>query len=777
MLLFSLGLFATSQGQTPSTIYNGYVKDSLSGEVLIGANVFTGNVGTTTNKYGFFSLSLPTASKRIYVSFVGYKTAQIELNPQKPLLQVLLTPIDLETVVVRNDAPVQQLPIGLTNISIERLKAVPMAFGEVDIMKALAFTPGVSVGNEGTSGLLVRGGTPDQNMILLDDAPLYNQAHLFGFISTFNADAIKKVDLYKGAFPARFGGRLSSVIDVTMKDGNAKQIKKELSIGMLSSRFLIERPLSRRENNKTSFMLSARSSYFTLFLLPTIISYNNGSSEGYFNYWLYDINAKITHRINSTKTLSWSVFRGHDYWYGWDGGQLERSKFKLDWGNTTSTLKYNQILNPKLFLNVMGIFTKYQYKTGFENYVANEGSNELINFFRVSSSVRDWILKTRFEYYPRANWQVYFGSETTVHRYNPSFTQTNFSVNEAVLAQANAAINANEQSFYVENDVQAHAKLRLNAGVRAVLFGVQGQVYRSLEPRLSVNYSPSNQFAIKMSYSQMNQFIHLLSSNTIGFPNDLWVPATQKVRPQFSEQISVGLSKNFADSPWQISVEAYTKSFRDLIDFKTGTDFLTEFDKSWESKIETNGIGKAQGLEVFINKTQGKLSGWVSYAYATNQRKFDNINSGQWFRANFDRRHTAALNVAYQISKRVSISGVWQYSSGQPATVPVAIVRNPEFPQLDLIYRDRNNFQMLDYHRLDLSFNFTKTNKKQRIRTWSWGVINAYNRRNPLFLTANIRTTPNPKGFDFIGIGFNSQLQQVAFFPVLPYVSYSLKIK
>ena len=523
----------------------------------------------------------------------------------------------------------------------------------------------MSVGNEGTSGLLVRGGSPDQNMILLDDAPLYNQSHLFGFVSTFNADAIKKVDLYKGAFPARFGGRLSSVIDVTMKDGNNNRIRKELSVGLLSSRFMIEGPLTRRENNKTTFMLSARSSYFSLFLLPTIISYNNGSADGYFNYWLYDINAKITHQISKSQTLSLSVFRGHDYWYGWDGGQLERSKFKLDWGNTTATVKYNHILSPKLFMNVLGAYTKYQYRTGFENYLVNNKNNELENYFRVSSSVNDLILKTRFEYYPHNNWQVYFGTEAVLHRYQPSFTETNFSVNEALLAQANAPTNANEQNIYVENDLRFFEKLRLNVGARAVRFGVQGQVYHSFEPRLSLNLILPRQFAFKASYNQMNQFIHLLSSNTIGFPNDLWVPATRTVSPQFAEQISVGISKDIGQQ-WQLSAEAYRKTFKNLIDFKTGTDFLTEFDKSWENKIETNGIGQATGLVVFINKTKGRLNGWLSYTYALNQRRFDNINSGQWFRANFDRRHTAVFNLSYILNKPPALT-VYQYPSNVTA--------------------------------------------------------------------------------------------------------------
>ena len=344
-----------------SITYNGYVRDSLSGEVLIGANILLNkNTGTVSNKHGFFSIHVPAGSTQLQVSFAGYPPKILPLNPHEPFLQVLLSPTELKTVVVTPDQVESSQKIaGLIDIPVERLKAIPMAFGETDIIKALAFTPGVSVGNEGTSGLLVRGGSPDQNMILLDDAPLYNQSHLFGFVSTFNADAIKKVDLYKGAFLARFGGRLSSVIDVTMKDGNVKTLKKEFTVGLLSSRLFMEGPLlKRQEHNKTSFMLSARSSYFALFLLPTMISYRNGSADSYFNYWLYDLNAKVTHQISKNQSLSFSVFRGHDYWNGWDGGLTERSKFQLDWGNTTGTIKYNHMINARLFMNILGVYTQ-----------------------------------------------------------------------------------------------------------------------------------------------------------------------------------------------------------------------------------------------------------------------------------------------------------------------------------------------------------------------------------------------------------------------------------
>lgn len=762
-----------------SITYNGYVRDSLSGEVLIGANILLNkNTGTVSNKYGFFSIHVPAGAKQLQVSFAGYPSKTLPLNPQEPFLEVVLSPTELKTVVVTPDrAESTQKIAGLIDIPIERLKAIPMAFGETDIIKALAFTPGVSVGNEGTSGLLVRGGSPDQNMILLDDAPLYNQSHLFGFVSTFNADAIKKVDLYKGAFPARFGGRLSSVIDVTMKDGNDKALKKEFTIGLLSSRLFMEGPLLKRQEHKTSFMLSARSSYFTLFLLPTMISYRNGNADSYFNYWLYDLNAKVTHQISKNQSLSLSVFQGHDYWNAWDGGKSERSKFQLDWGNTTSTIKYNYMVNTRLFMNVLGAYTKYQYRTGFTNYLENTTEESLTTLFQVKSSVRDWMVKTRFEYFPHNHWQVYFGTESVLHQYLPSFIKTTFSINENSLARANAAINANEQSIYIENDLRPLQALRLNVGARSVWFNVQNQTYHSLEPRLSLNYSLLHDFSLKASYSQMRQFIHLLSSNTIGVPNDLWVPATKNVKPQSSEQLSVGISKDFPKHHWQLGIEAYHKNFRNLIDFRAGADFLTEFTTSWEDKIEKDGIGKATGFEVFINKTKGWFNGWLAYTYAVNERKFDNINNGQWFRANYDRRHTVSLTGNYDLTKNIRVSGVWQYSSGQPATVPVALVRNPELPRPDFIYDERNNFQTLDYHRLDLAINFTKTTPKHHLRTWSLGIINVYNRKNPLFLNTKLKTKYEGQPPLYKAVGYDSRLSQISFFPILPSVSYSLKFK
>lgn len=387
------------------------------------------------------------------------------------------------------------------------------------------------------------------------------------------------------------------------------------------------------------------------------------------------------------------------------------------------------------------------------------------------------MVKTRFEYFPHNHWQVYFGTESVIHQYLPSFIKTTFSINESALARANAAINANEQGIYLENDLRLAQALRLNVGARSVWFNVQNQTYHSLEPRLSLNYSLPHDFSLKASYSQMRQFIHLLSSNTVGVPNDLWVPATKNIRPQSSEQLSVGISKDFPKQNWQLGVEAYHKNFRNLIDFRAGADFLTEFNTSWEDKIEKDGIGKATGFEVFINKTKGWFNGWLSYTYAVNERKFDNINNGQWFRANYDRRHTISLNANYDLTKNIRVSGVWQYNSGQPATVPVALVRNPELPRSDFIYNERNNFQTLDYHRLDVGINFTKTTRKNNQRTWSLGIINVYNRRNPLFLETKLKTKYEGRGFLAKEVGYDSRLSQISFFPILPSVSYSLKFK
>ncbi|MBO0948624.1 TonB-dependent receptor [Fibrella forsythiae] len=779
-------LLLASPGFSQQTLtVGGFVADSSTGERLVGAVVRPEQAGrgTTTNAQGYFTL-IVRPNQQLNVSFIGYESARFNVDSLRNGTTILLRPVaqNLAQVTV-TESRWRDQAIGITTIPIRQLRQVPMLFGESDLMKALAFTPGVTVGNEGTSGLLVRGGSPDQNLILLDDVPLYNQSHLFGLVSTFNPDAVKNVTLYKGAFPARFGGRLSSVVDVTMRDGNTQDHKREVSVGLISSRFLFEGPLSKKTALRPTYMVSARSSYLTLFLLPVIIAYNQGKADNYANYWLYDINAKLTLPLSATRRLSVSLFRGHDYFYGWDGGNTERSKFQLDWGNTTATVRYHQAMQGNLFLTGMVGYSNYQYQSGYTNYAIENRQQNLVNEFVIGSSVRDWIARGGLDWHIRADLELNTGFETTIHRYVPSALRTTFTVGERIRQVTNSPIDAFEQAIYVDTKWQPSRKLTLQPGLRLVGYRVGSSIYPSAEPRLALNWNTTDKLALKAGYSTMRQFVHLLSSNAVGLPNDIWVPATITVPPQRASQLTVGLATSLGKAEtWQLSVEGYYKWLNNLIDLSTGANLLGTFDATWEQAIERNGRGLVRGLEVMLHKPGGRLNGWLAYTYARSDRQFATINDGRWFRANFDRRHVGNVVLNYQLKPRVAASVAWQYQSGQPATVPVALVRDPAnafYP--NYVYGDRNNFQSSAFHRLDLSVAFTKQTRKQRTRTWTWGVINAYNRQNPLFLTVSSSGiyppfTPDDDLFFQKPIGYRSALTQQSLFPVLPYLAYSLKL-
>ena len=736
----------------------GYVADAQTGERLVGATV-QGSMqqyGVITNQYGYFSLSVKKGD-RLTLSFIGYQSATFLTDTLQADKLLLLKPTTqgLDEVQVIGSSFPNRL-IGVTAIPIQQLRQIPMPMGEADVMKALAFTPGVTVGNEGTAGLLVRGGSPDQNLILLDDVPVYNQAHLFGFATAFNPDAIKGVNLYKGAFPARFGGRTSSVVDITMRDGNQYSHKKELHIGLLSSRLLLEGPLGKsRPTERPSYMVSARSSYFSLFLLPTRILYNKGLSESYFNYWFYDGQAKVTIPLSPARRLIVSLFRGHDYWLSWDASnKTEQSKFQMDWGNMTGTVRYSQSLRNNLFLTGLVGYTHYRYQTGYTNYTDGTGKSALTDQFLMGASVRDWMGKVSFDWHIRSTYQLRVGVDGILHRYVPSRIQTTFVLGEEVQQTINKPIDAAELAIYAEQEWRPTQNLTVQAGGRLVSYYVAQKNYFSGEPRFGLNWQLSHRLTLKGGYSTMRQFIHMLNANATGFPNDSWVPATAAVKPQLSNQLTVGLGIELVKCKLQLSVDAYYKKMRNLIDLASGISPLITFDQSWEKSIEKEGIGRGYGLECMLYKPGGRINGWIAYTYARSERRFSTINNGQWFRANYDRRHVANIVFNYKFAARRSASLAWQYQSGQPYTIPIALIRDPENSHLPYYaYGDR-----------------------QRVRTWTLGVVNVYNRRNPLFTFLRQQGIFDNTNTDFRTIGYRSSLTLQAFFPVLPYLSYGIML-
>ncbi|RYU93769.1 TonB-dependent receptor [Emticicia agri] len=788
-ILFIFIFFSKSFGQTTRYNISGFVTDANTGEALIGASVFEehSKAGQFTNKYGYFVLSLNQKSAQLKISFIGYESTILSINLNKDsTIYIALSPKEqaLEEVIVKTteQQKLQRTPIGVTSIPVARLKEIPILFGESDILKALAMTPGVSTGNEGTSGLLVRGGSPDQNLILIDDATVYNASHLFGLVSIFNTDAIKNVSLYKAGFPAQYGGRLSSVLDISMKEGNNRKKKQELTIGLIGSKILFEGPLSQKYWGKSSYMVSARTSTLTPILLPAIIAFKLGKAENSFNYWLYDINAKINHQINKKTQVFASIYHGNDFLISQDGLVNDRGKVNLNWGNLISSVRLNYIIHPKVFLKAIGSFSDYHYTLGSTSYQKENTQWKEKDYLFNTSSIRDWSGKASVEWFPLSFYQIKFGLEATNHLYTPTSLRTSQPVFTDSLKKITAALTANEYSVFIENELNFTKWLSTNIGLRQVFYRVRNNTFNRLEPRVSANILLPQHIAIKGGYSQMNQFIHLLSSNGVGFPNDVWVPSTDNIGPSNSEMFSVGLTKSFPKQHIELTIEAYKKDFRNLIDYADGKNLFSNFNTSWENLIEKNGIGRVKGLEFFLNKAEGVLNGWIAYTYAKNERKFTNINDGNWYAANFDRRHIIAIVLNYKPENgRSSFNVSWNYQSGQPTTVPIALARY--FLERDFtlggsvieIYGNRNNYRMPAYHRLDISYSFQWTTRRHRDATLSLGIYNAYNRHNAYYLKTHWQPYPFATSDSIKGI--ENKLYQVGIIPFLPFVSYSLKLR
>ncbi len=770
-----------SDGPGNMVTISGYITDSATGEALPAATLYEyqRRQGTAANRYGFYSFTLPAGEASLTVSYVGYHTDTLQLMLHSDTsLSVKLKPslTQLGEVVVKGVVAddLAQQPAGTLSLPVPRLKAVPNLLGEADILKALALTPGVGTGNEGTAGLLVRGGTPDQNLILLDEATVYNVAHLFGLVSIFNADALKQVDLYKSGFPARFGGRLSSVVDITMKEGNNQKLQGEAGIGLVGSRFTLEGPLSRALRGRSSFMVSGRASYVGLLLLPNYIAFKGGHTPQYFNYWLYDTNAKVNHAFKDGGRLFLSFYKGNDIWRALDGSSGELSKFGLDWGNTTATARYTRPLNSKWFFRTVLTHTGYAHGIRSSSVYRNDGQETPGNHYNSHATLRDWTLKAGVDVYPNPAHQVKVGLEGTHHTYRPNRIETSYPVHPDTLRKANAPVYALETALYAEDNITITPRLHANLGLRGVAFGVNDRTYGSLEPRTSLTYSLPGHFAVKGAYSQMKQFIHLLVSSGVGLPNDVWVPATGQVPPQVSQQVALGLSKAIPRLNLEISLEGYYKTMHDVIDYQTGVNYLS-YKQSWENQIEKGGRGRSYGLELFLNKTKGRFTGWASYTYAWNWRRFARINEGNWYAAPYDRRHSVALTGNYAFSPKFNLSANWVYHSGQPTTVPIALRQNPNGGYDWLIYGERNNYRMPAFHRLDVAANLIRQSRRGRQITWSLGLYNAYSRKNPYFLDIDrdpwMDTSTNPH----TKLGIRYRLVQQSVFPLLPFVSYAVK--
>ena len=799
ILFFPLFIFS----QKTVTI-SGYIDESETGEKLLGGTIYDLNSGkgTVTNDYGFYSLTLQIDSVRIRVSYIGFTTQvfkdylendiQINFSLKNQMLN------EVEILSSKEEFIHQKSEMSSIDLSMDKVKNLPAFFGENDIMKTIQLLPGVQTGSEGTSGIYVRGGGPDQNLILLDGVPVYNASHLFGFFSVFNSDAINSTKLVKGGFPARYGGRLSSVIDIKMKEGNMKKFHGQGSIGLIASKISLEGPIIK---DKTSFIISARRTYLDILAKPFIAAnQRNQTSKGSENsssstsggYYFYDFNGKINHKINEKHRLYLSNYIGRDKAYLNSSDRYnidslavtDNSQSELSWGNIISALRWNYMLNNKVFINTTLRYSKYDFLIAFENNSSetslNSNNTSSINNNSLSytylSNIEDWSAKVDVDWMPSPDHLVKFGVGDIYHTFIPGVTTIGFEIDDSNTSLNYGGQNhyAHEVSFYGEDDWKVNKNLKGNAGIHISSFFVGSKNYSFLQPRLSLRYLINDKSSFKMGYSKMGQFLHLLTNSGIGLPTDLWVPATEKIKPQFSDQIAIGYARTFNDEI-ELSIEGYYKTMNNLIEYKDGASF-NDAQNDWQEKVHV-GKGSSYGLELLIEKKIGKTTGWIGYTLSWTNRQFDSINFGNTYPYRYDRRHDIGIAITHKFNERINCGIVWVYGTGNAVTLglesyssfnssmvgdlPNFNLSNPSVTTIDHI-NSRNNYRMPAYHRLDVSVNIKKE-KKWGERTLSFGVYNAYSRQNPFYL----EFTRNENG--------DPQLSQFSLFPLIPSITYSFK--
>lgn len=761
---------------------SGYVEDISSGEKLIGCNVYhyASQSGTVTNTFGFYSITLDKSSNiDLEVSYIGYATKSVSIEGHKSQSvniklkgEVVFEEIE---ITANKDKKIEtETQMSTIDVPILQIKKIPALMGETDVLKALQLLPGVQSGGEGQAGLYVRGGSPDQNLILLDGVPVYNANHLFGFFSVFNAEAIKDVTLIKGGFPARYGGRLSSVLEINLKDGHQQEFHGDVSIGLVGSKLTLEGPINK---GKTSFLVSGRRTYIDVLAKPFIKqSFSDNGSDGDAGYYFYDLNAKINHTFSQKDRIYLSVYGGNDKFY-FEQTDAERNENRdftengLGWGNLTGALRWNHIIHDKLFMNTTLTYSKYKLNTGVS--LGTEFPDKTKDFISLGylSGIRDYAAKIDFDYVPSPRHFIRFGTNVILHEFNPgqfNLEQKSVSNNIDFKQTIGQPIKqATELALYAEDDYEITKKFKINAGLHLSGFAVDDAFYTSLQPRLSMRYLLPNDIGLKASFATMRQFINLLSFEGIGLPTDLWLPTTARIKPQESWQAAIGAAKSIGKD-YEISIEAYYKKMNNLIAYKDGSGLFELTD--WQDRV-TQGKGEAYGLEFFLQKKTGKLSGWIGYTLAWNNREFNDLNQGKEFPFRYDRRHDISVVAIYELSKKINLSGTWVYGTGNAVTLPksrygtVETYGSQNYTYINNIeqYGDRNSYRMNAYHRLDVGVNFIKT-RTNRTRTWSIGAYNTYANNNPFFVYFDNDFDTNKR-----------VLKQVSLFPLIPYVTYSLK--
>jgi hypothetical protein len=780
LFLVSILLFSVSATAQSRFTLNGYIRDSATGESVIGATITVNEQqkSTISNQYGFYSITLDSGAYDISIAHVSYlvQIARVELSQNtSAVFQLVSKAAAMSEVVVysrRRDANVVGAQMGKIDLSITQIKNIPAFMGEVDILKAIQLLPGIRNAGEGNAGFYVRGGGPDQNLIMLDDAVVYNTGHLFGFFSIFNSDAIKNTSLIKGGMPAQYGGRLSSVLDVTMKDGNMKTFGVEGGIGAIASRISVQGPIVQ---DKASFIVSARRTYIDALAKPFIKETSAFYGSGYY---FYDLNAKVNYRFNAKNRLYASGYFGKDV-FRFNNTSRSFNAY-IPWGNSTATVRWNHVFSPKLFANTTVVYNDYNFEFSAEQ-----------ERFEVSlaSGIRDGTLKVDFDYYPAPQHKMKWGGLLTFHRFTPNvFSGRQDSTIFQPVSEGRK--NAIEKAVYVQDDWDLSEKWKAAYGIRWSAFTQVGPytqftrdadqnktdstaygrlekivTYAGLEPRFTLRYSINSTTSLKGSITRNLQFIHLVSNSGTTLPTDLWVPSTFRVKPQISWQYAYGLFKNFANNKWETSVEFYYKNMQNQIEYKEG------YQPSLKDPEEdfTFGRGWSYGSEWFINKTTGRLTGWFGYTLSWTWRRFPALNGGEKFPTKYDRRHDLSLVATYELNPRWKLSGVFVYGTGNATSLPERFyiingVLTQEFSNI-------NQYRLPAYHRLDLSATYTPKPKPGRKlqSSWVFSAYNSYSRMNPYFIY-----------YDQSGSPYDGTLKidarQVSLFPILPSVTWNFKL-
>ncbi len=744
---------------------SGYIKDGKTGENLIGATVTFKELkgkGTGTNAYGFYSITLPTGHYQMTAQFIGYAPLIQPINLNQSLKQNFSLNEQISTldeVVVsgqRRDENITKTTMGVQKLNTSEIKNIPVLFGENDVLKTIQLLPGIKPVGEGSSGFNVRGGSSDQNLILLDEATVFNASHLLGFFSVFNSDAIKDITVYKGNEPAEYGGRLSSVLDIKMNDGNDQKTVVSGGIGLISSHLSVESPIVK---DKGSFMITARRTYADLFL-----KLSSDTTKNTTRLYFYDINAKASYKLNSNNRIYLSGYFGKDL-------ISLKNTFGINWGNVSGTIRWNHLFSDRLFSNTSLIFSNYDYKININN-----GSK-----INIISRIQDYGLKEDLQFYIQSNSTLKFGFNSIYHKIIPGVITTDNNVDLKNLTNKFDW----ENSVYLSHQYRFSEKFNVEYGARLTSFSALGpgnfytydangnitniteyhtgefvRTYLNLEPRLSMDYLIDATSSVKASLSRNVQNLHLLSNTTSGNPTDLWISSSNNVKPELADQFSIGYYRNFNDNKYEFSVESYYKNLQNQIDYKNGAELI--FNENVESQI-LFGKGRAYGLELFLKKKQGRFNGWISYTLSRTERKFDTINNGNYFPAKQDRTHDLSLVGMYELNKSWTFSATWVYYTGNAVTYPTGKYEIEN--RTMFLYSDRNASRMPAYHRLDLGATWISRKSKKFESSWNFSVYNAYGRENAYIISFRDSKSDPSK----------TEAVQTTLFKMIPSVTYNFK--